>query len=363
MKSRFLTEATARELPLRYSSVDLLLGDARGRFFGNGYRFIRSKVSRVRLDGERRELQASASIEYPSSWSTKRDRELEPHLSSLDALGVAAQLAEAYLRTTFGFAAAAADSMRLTRSALKPGPAPTTDLGNVEVRCSLLDTAPAGNGRAMSRFTARVGTIGVQLSVEHPLPAAAHVTNASWEQLSDVLGPPELCYYGSAYTATKLDVVDVLFDESGERVSATIDMLPPPNAPALSGLAAAAAPFFSEMTAIVSIAQLAQALLYRYDDVKRGQSNNLWMRKILIVSERSVPASRGMHVETWSKKMTLLPVKEGLWRTATFEYTAPGLTGEYTVAHLLPGHLRSSGAPNSDELAQPGAHTAGEPKT
>ncbi len=353
MNSRFSSEAAAAvALPLRYSSIDLLLGDSHGRFFGHGYRLIRRRVNAARLDAERREIQASASIAYPAIWSTKRDRELVPHLSSLDALGVAAQLAEAYLRTVFGFEGAAADSMRLVRSTLKPGPSPTTDLRHVEVRSALLDTSPSGEGRATSRFTARIGAIGVELGVEHPLPGAARLTNAAWDSLSDVLGPAELSYYGGAYTQTKLDVRDVLFDESGERVSATIDMLPPPGAPRLSGLAALDAPFFSEMTAIVTIAQLAQALLYRYDNVSRGQSNNLWMRKILIIAQRSVPASRGLHIETWSKKMTLLPVKEGLWRTATFEYTAPGLTGEYTVAHLQPGHARPSGSPGPEGRAQ-----------
>lgn len=357
MKSGFSSQARAHDLPLRYSSIDLLLGDARGRFFGNGYRSIRRNVVRVRLDAARREVLADASIEYPAAWSMKRERELTPHLSSLDALGVAAQLAEAYLRSVYRLDDACADKLRLARSALKPGPAPTTDLGNVGAYCSLVDTTEQANG-GVSRFVAKVGSIGVELSVEHPPLGEAFGVNASFERLSDVLGPPELSYYGCAYIRTELGVRDVLFDDSGERVSAAIDMLPPANAAALRGLGSAHAPFFSEMTAIVTIAQLAQALLYRYDNVSRGQSNNLWMRKILIVSERSVPAALGMRIETWSKKMTLLPVKEGLWRTATFEYTAPGLAGEYTVAHLLPEHRRDSQDPTSDAVDRAGAGDA-----
>ncbi len=64
----------------------------------------------------------------------------------------------------------------------------------------------------------------------------------------------------------------------------------------LAGMGAAYYPFVSEMTAIVSVAQLAQALLYRYDNRTREQSNNLWMRKIVIVSHNSGARGRDIHV-------------------------------------------------------------------
>lgn len=329
----------------RYSSIDVLLGESQTRFFGAGYRSIRRQVSNVALDARAGTVEASAAIRYPAAWSTKRERELQPHLSSIDALALAAQLAETYLRVAYGVEGGAADSLWIERCLFKPGQTPTTDLERVAVRCALLDTqsVPDSLFGHRSRFAVRVGTISVELSVEHQVVTQRDI-EARWGDIEDVLGPAEASYYGSAYTADRLALSDVEFDKSGERVAGTLDVEPPANGVKLTGMGAAYYPFVSELTTIVSVAQLAQALLYRYDGVTREQSNNLWMRKILLVSPRPVAATRDLHVETWSTKMSLLPVKDGVWRSGNFELALPGVTGEYTLAHLLPASAGLSAA-------------------
>jgi len=329
-------EVTSNGASSHFSSIDDLLGDSRTRFFGAGYRLIRRHVSDIALDTRESAVEASAAIEYPSAWSKKKDRELQPHLSSIDALAIAAQLAETYLRTVFGVDGAAADRLRIERCALKPGPTPTTDLESIPTRCTFVGVDAPADGAAWQRshFSTRVGTIGVELSIGHPVASPREV-RASWKRIEDLLGPSTKSYYGAAHTQTDLAISDVAFDSSGKRVSANLDMQPPSGAK-LEGMGAAYYPFVSEMTAIVSVAQLAQALLYRYDNLTREQSNNLWMRKIVIVSHNPAPASRDIHVETWSTKMTLLPVKDGVWRTGNFEMAMPGMTAEYTLAHQLP---------------------------
>lgn len=343
--TRFSSVAALREPPSYYSSIDDLLGDSQTRFFGAGYRLIRRRISEVTLDTRGNTIEATAAIEYPSAWSKKKDRELQPHLSSLDALGIAAQLAEAYLRAAYGLSGAEADLLWIDRCTLKPGPSPTTDLENVPVRCTFLGEESTSESLCghRSRFAARVGTIAVELTIDHP-GAPKRELNARWQNITDILGPSERCYYGAAHTGTKLSLSDIAFEPSGECVRAILDTEPLSSEQRLTGIGAAYYPFVSEMTAIVSVAQLAQALLYRYDNLTREQSNNLWMRKISIANHRPVRATRGLHVKTWSTKMSLLPVKDGVWRTGSFEMIMPGMTAEYTLAHLLPPSIASAEA-------------------
>jgi hypothetical protein len=345
MNNWLSSEAIPNDASLHFSSIDDLLGDSRTRFFGAGYRLIRRHISDVTLDTRESGVEANAAIEYPSDWSKKKNRELQPHLSSLDALAIAAQLAETYLRTVFGVEGTAADRLRIERCSLKPGPTPTTELDQIATRCTFVgvDAPVDGASWQRSHFSARVGTIGVELCIGHPLASPREI-RAKWARLEELLGPSGKSYYGAAHAQTDLAISDVAFDRTGKRVSANLDMRPPAGLTGLAGMGAAYYPFVSEMTAIVSVAQLAQALLYRYDNLTREQSNNLWMRKIVIVSHNPAPASRDIHVETWSTKMTLLPVKDGVWRTGNFEMAMPGMTAEYTLAHQLPATEEFSAA-------------------
>lgn len=333
----FSNEAVSVGPGARFSSIDQLLGDAQTRFFGGGYRQIRRHITHVKLDKIEQVIEANGVIEYPSTWSTKRERELQPHLSSIDALAIAAQLAEAYLRAAYGLEGNASDLLRVERCTLKPGPSPTTDLEHVASSCKFLGTesVPESLCGHRSRFLARIGTIAVELSIEHPIVTERALENARWTNLREVLGDPERAYYGAAYTATQLSLSDVEFDGGGQRVSAALETSVA-KAGRLSGMGAAYYPFVSDLMTIVTVAQLAQALLYRFDDLAREQTNNLWMRKIALHNHKPIPATPGLRLETWSTKMTLLPTKEGVWRTGNFELAVPGITGEYTLAHLLP---------------------------
>ena len=327
----------AKRTSSRYSSIDTLLGDSQARFFGAGYRDVDRKVTNVSLDTRARLVRANAAIIYPSSWSTKNEVELQPHLSSIDALGIAAQLVEVYLRTAYGVQAEAADRIRIKQSVLKPGQIATTGLDCVAVSSTLVETVSSttSTGGYESRFSVLVGTIYVELTVEHSI-LLRREANTCWSDIEDVLGPIGRSYYGAAYRTMDLTLRDVEFAETGERVTARLDMSPPQSNEPLRGMAAAFDPFYSEMTTIVSVAQLAQALLYRYDSISRDQSNNLWMRKILLMSHHPVKAASDLFLDTWCTKMSLLPVKGELWRVGRFELSAPGITGEYTLAHRLP---------------------------
>jgi hypothetical protein len=322
-----------------FSSIDELLGDAKTRFFGAGFRMVRQELFDISVDTVERTACGSGTIQYPAAWSTKKTRELKPHLSSLDALMIGAGLAEVYLRSAFAIEGSAADRMWLTRCTLKAGSNPTLDLANVPAMCTLVDTKRSASSLCgyVSSFAVQVGSIGLELAIDHPLVQLRNVAER-WSDVNEVLGPPESRYFGSAYAATELRLHQLEFQ--ADRAQALLDQ-EEPAPPKLQGMGAAYAPFVSAANTIVGIAQLAQALLYLYDNISREVSHNLWMRKIALEHPRPVRSGRDMPVETWSTKMSLLSIKDAMWRTGSFALAMPGVTGTYTLAHQLPREFKS----------------------
>jgi hypothetical protein len=336
----------------RFSSIDDLLGDAHTRFFGSGFRLVRHEVIDVNVDPGGKAARASAKIDYPASWSTKKSRELKPHLSTLDAFIIGAQLCEAYVRSTYGVVGEAADRLWLARTTLKPSNAPTLDLTAVPASCTLVKTvrAPASLCGHLSSFVAQVGSIGLEFVIDHPI-GEVNETAAHWADITELLGPSEERYFGSAYMATQVVLRDIEFDDSGERVQALLDLNDPAQIPTLHGMGASYFPFVSAANVIVGFAQLAQALMYRYDEISRDESHNLWMRKVVLDSPTPVSERLGLRAETWSTKMSLLPIKDTIWRSGSFGLTVPGVVGEYNLAHQLPSAPPLHKAPARSRIA------------
>lgn len=325
------------QLP-RYASIDQTLGDAKGRFFGAGFRQVRQTVREVHIDAGAKEVRASATIVYPSTWSKKR-HSIQPHLSTIDAYIIGAQLCEMYLREAYGIDAQSSRRIWLRRCVLKAGSTPTLDLQAVPVHFTLTRTERQKDSLCgyLSSFTGRVGAMGVEFVIDHPMAAVTDRV-ARYANATDLLGPPEQRYFGSAYTETDVGLYDVELDPQENRARARLTLENASRLAELRGMGAAYVPFVSGLNAIVSVAQLAQALLYHYDDVSREASNNLWMRKVCLNTLAPVEPSLAMPVETWSTKSSLLPIKDTLWRASNFAVTLPGLHAEYSLAHQLPSN-------------------------
>lgn len=336
-----VASAPLRSEVLRYASIDQVLGDSRGRFFGAGFRQVRQRILDVRIDARAKTVHANAHIVYPPTWS-KKNHALQPHLSSIDAFMAGAQLCEMYLREAYGIGALASRQMWIRRCVLKAGNVPTLDLEAVPALCTLLKTERSEDSLCgyLSSFTGRIGSMGVEFVIDHPLIAATEDVAVQYENATDLLGPPGQRYYGAAYTETHVLMQDVELDPVANRARSRLSLEHPSQMQNLEGMGAAYVPFVSALNGIVSVAQLAQALMYHYDGITREASNNLWMRKIAISCPLPFTPSRSMQVETWCNKTSLLPIKDTVWRSSSFIVTLPGIYGEYSLAHQLPSDPR-----------------------
>ncbi|WP_431044503.1 AvrD family protein [Streptomyces sp. P1-3] len=344
---------------LLFDSLDACLGPQESRFFGAGYKRVGQYLRHIVADGSTApgaEVNAWASLSYPRDWSRKSSaRELRPHVSSIDVLVLAASLAEVHLNTGHRLTPEQQRRTWLRSVDIRASNRPHEDLTDFPVRARLVATESEGAGAGLLRSTydCRVGGLKARCAFVHEPGArtadgdpACHVFNS----VADALGPAQVRVYGEGYKAHRQTARDVAVDLAGQRVHARQQLALHPDdrmepagqgrPGARRGAEAAYAPSVSMVDALVSIAQLAQALLYAQDDLARGRSDTLWMRRMVIEADTPTrPADAPFDAAAYTTKNRLISLDGELWRATDLRVDDfCGIHGWCSIAHRLPAH-------------------------
>lgn len=343
---------------LHFSSIDDVLGPADGRFFGAGYKRIDREVSDVWFgrrevsggDAERAAggalVAARARLSYPGSWSTKGSgRALVPHLSTIDALVIAVQLAEASL--LYRTRASETDRRRMWVRGfrMRAGSSPVEDLADFPVEARAIRSVPLPHDETSdgathaTGFAATVGTIRVHVDIAHGGQVREYRPAFS-ETLGGILGPARERYFGDAYTRPEVGIEDVLLDPAEQSVGARMDpgerLLP---LFGCTGLGAAYLPSLTVVDALIAMPQLGQVLLYDLDGIDRGSSETLWMRSVSASTTTPHTPSETFRAHARVTRAGTVPMGGATWRTADLAGDFRGMTLTASLAHRLPSGL------------------------
>ncbi|WP_327728386.1 AvrD family protein [Streptomyces sp. NBC_00487] len=323
------------------SSVDDQLGPAEQRFFGRGFRRVAYDIGEVHLarseDGAVL-ARSAVGVRYPADWSKKAaGTDLRPHFSTVDGIVVAAQLAEACLS---GPGADLRDAW-LRKVRLTAGSSPQEELTGLPAEATLRRTDPvAGHpARVVSVVDCAVGTMRVRCEVEHS-PARPVEEERTSSGLDALLGPAADRYFGVGFTTRRQYVRDVEVDHRELCADATLTLSHEDGAAVPgAGIEGAYQPSVSVIDAFVTALQLAQIMLYDLDDMRRQDSNTLWMRQTTLTASRPDRPAEGVPVRTRLADPGLLRMRDGTWRTLDVVAELAGIQVRSAVAHQLPeGH-------------------------
>ena len=104
----------------------------------------------------------------------------------------------------------------------------------------------------------------------------------------------------------------------------------------------------SYLDAIVVIAQITQALLYRTDGLDRSATNTLWMRRITINSPTPYqPIATPFVATVRAERSRVLEWNSARWRTTDLTGQILGINGGFSVAHALPADWNPRASPNA----------------
>jgi hypothetical protein len=327
------------------ATIEDFLGPAEGRFFGEGFKRVTHRLTEVRVGRDQQDqgyVSARASAEYPPGWSRKsRAVVSRPHLSSIDGLVFAAQLAEAYLTHVHGLDEGQRCRMWLRRLDMRAGVSPQEDLDQFDVHGLLVRTVPAETvdpTEAVSTMQCAVGTMIVQVELAHALsPGTAAI--GAYARIEDLLGDGDQRYYGDGYKQRSQIVRDVEVDEQNRWARADVRVaFDDSGDEAAHGLGAHYQPTASMIDFITPLAQLAQVLLYRTDGLDRGSSNTLWLRRVVMTA--STPRLP-MHADAVLRvsKSRVVELDGRAWRIMDATSDVPGLRTWSSCAHQLPAAL------------------------
>jgi hypothetical protein len=178
----------------------------------------------------------------------------------------------------------------------------------------------------------RVGPIRVAYEIEHEpgQPGSRHAVET-------LLEGPEGRYYGGGYKETAREIHDIDVDLKAGRVEARIRITEQAAAGSREGIGAAYQPCLTPIDVIITIAQLAQVLIYSSDGLTRDQTSTLWTRRFSFkLSTPYQPIANPCIASLMVARSRVIPMADKKWRTLDMTGTLLGVAGEFSVTHSLP---------------------------
>jgi hypothetical protein len=314
---------------MRSRTLDDLLGPAEGRFFGSGYRRVGQRLDDLSIvDGEGGlRLTATGGVRYPADWSTKRHGAVPPHLSTIDAIVLAARLTDACVTAAHGLDAEQRRAMWVRRLDVNAGPRPLeAGLEAFGVQAEVARSRPAPHTLLghLSLVDCWIGPMRVGCLVEHSPGGGRRDTGAT-----ETTGP-----YVDGFKRRRHRVENLTLDATGRaRVLTAVDV----DGPAGEGMEARYHPSVSIVDIFTVALQLGQALLYRQDGLERATTSTLWMRRAVIRPRTPHrPAGIAFPVGAELAGSRLLPARGATWRLADVVASGRDVLVRCSVAHQLP---------------------------
>jgi hypothetical protein len=317
-----------------YDTIDDHLGPATGRFFGTGFRRVSQRITDVVVEQAAGTITAQAGITYPADWSTKSPgRSLTPHVSTIDAAVLSVALAESYLTHTLNLDDEQRRGLWLRRLVIKAGATPQEQLADFTVSAWHAGIT-SDRETTLSVFDCRIGGLRTRCDIVHP--AGRRRTDTGPAALrDDLLGDPQRRYYGRGFQARDHQLRDVHVVPDHGEASADVHFGDTRAFP--DGFGGRHQPSVTVIDGMVVLAQLAQSLLYRLDDIDRRQSDTLWMRRVEVTANSpEPPLAEPFRSSTAVMRSVLVNFNGGRWRTSDWTAQFSGLRFGYRLAHRLP---------------------------
>lgn len=325
---------------LSYRSIDDYLGPGETRFFSRGYRRVEYQVGDIITTPAaltQSGVQATATLAYPGDWSKKTaDVDLRPHLSTVDALVLSAQLSEFYLTHAYGLDSAMRRNMELRRVTLRAGTTPQENLVGVPLSATLRATKPDPQGGFVSVFDCAAGVMRARCEIKHQIGQQTTAEGA-YGSLEDVLGPAVSRYYGEGFKFRRQVIEDVQVDMDALHADTTVRIESTQGGVPTEGLEGSYQPSVSMIDCFVVNLQMAQVLMYEMDAVDRQNSNTLWMLQTVLEApkpNRPFRAPQPAHAGIVGKH--LLPLRGRKWRNVDIVGSCGGIDLRCSFAHELP---------------------------
>lgn len=284
-----------------YKTIDDFLGLRQGRYFGDGYLKSSQIIRDFEVSGGLTAMKISfiGVVKLPDMWSIKGEATQKPHLSTIDVIEFALECLRQFRISTWRYCGLPTDL--LNSISIVAGRTPVEDT---------LDAVPITgqvllNDDASEVMVLQIANMEVTMYLRQNIQNSGRDLKFSREpvELSKVL-----------LNANKMQASAITY--TNPKHEENVWSLPASFACAL---------------------QLGQLLLYKLDNVKRSESNTLWMKKTLIRFSDPMPCTRGAQpIHAYLDDVLKYTKSDGEWRRANVCATFCNVQITCRVTHCLP---------------------------
>ena len=306
-------------------SIDNQLGDAQDRYFGLGFLRVEHTVASHTLSKHRGLFEVAAS--YPLDWSKKNQKPQTAHLSSVDALVLTARVVELWLQHQ-GLARRVAGAW-FSKCELRPGRTPV-DVSQPLIARLDVSLADGTHGNLVMDARCRIAEFSVSITLQIPPQADGIESKVTHSH-----------YFAQGYRSVPRWLGEVSWTTSS-RAECPVQIGVTPETP-FSGLESAHGNVVSFVDAMLVAAQIGQVLLYNLDDVHRGETETMWLRRATF--SRSHPPSGPIRNESAVVDLVrtqLLERSGARWRTIDLRAQVAGIDVNYSLTHQLQDSTRAA---------------------
>lgn len=330
-----------------FEHIDEVLGDAGARFLGQGYRSAVHDLADLEIGLRQRHgfVRGRASVSYPPEWSAGPEgAEIAARLGNIDALVLAAQLAELYLATRFALNREQRGRMWIRRCLIRSASSVTPVLRRLPVSLAHLSTQYESRtlGGNVSVLSCAIDTLAVRFDIEHEIGELRR-TEGVMPNLDQVLGSPVARYYGEGYKRQTQTVERLALDLATGTASALVSVASATGAGAM-GLQSFYLPAVTCLDALVVLVQLAQVLLYRIDGTRPQPGDGLWVREIALSARTPFLSPNPFVTTTRMEKSRYVRISNRRWRILDLKADFQGIQASYSVAQPVSSESRAAAA-------------------
>jgi len=297
--------------------VDTLLGPYETRYFGAGHKKSDYKISEgTFIKGT---YMAIGAVEYDDNWSKKKERILEKHLSTIDGIILSVMLVEKYLlfqKMPIEYI----NKLFLSSFEVKAGPESVSNLNILKVKLKKIKVS-----------VTQINVVSCIENMEVKLSFVIDVPSNS-EKYSESVG-----FIENHLKYKKQEICNIDF-QNKDKMTCSIKQTVE-DTDNFHGIQSSHSTFISILEWLVSFAQMSQMLAYHYDNIRREDSDNLWMRQVKAVYTKGINKEEN-DIETIGEiiRAKKLSKNEKTWRT--FSMSGHDIENriffEAKLAHQLP---------------------------
>ena len=306
-------------------NIDEILGSSKQRYFGNGYKHVNHELRNIDIDPNNNTFTADISIRYPADWSKKEtSKELQPHLSTIDAYVISCQIVEAFIAHSQLLNTNDRKRSWVRRLAIKAGTSPVNDLNHIPLAGEYLNTESALNSLNgnISCFQIELSGFSIELDLDHgPTKGVVNLELGHFHDITEVLQQRSSSYYGGQYKNLTHEIV--INESNSSLLNSDLTIIKDSIYQASENLASKHSAYYNPLDILISCAQLCQVLMYKIDDLDRTNTKNLWMRSISVYCPKPIIKEGNLPITIRVEKSKLVEKGKAEWRFADLSADTP----------------------------------------